>query len=641
MADEKKSLILDLLARNKMRKDTSDAADDLDKLGHAAEDADKKTESLGTTTEKTGKQTDKMGNSLSDTKGRISGLDKEIESIDKELKSLSASFADAGSASERADISKAIRRTQTDLKNVQKNKGVLEGLLPDPEPAAKSWISKFKSSFVGGFEGIGEAAQPGLIGALVAFAPLVGASIAGAVIGAVGVGGIAGGFLLAAKNPQVQSAAKSLGTSLSGELKEAAKPFTESALGGIGAVKSALNTINFGGIFKDLAPQSGAIIGGVTRLIRDLGGAIEDIAKNSGPVIDAIGNEIGDFGGVIASGLESLSDNGDDAAKALKDLFAIINGGTSLVFGLVNGLTEVYGVFNDLLKLGIIGAYEQISSEQTQVAGTAVDVANAMIAAAESTDTQTKASKDQAQALLGQRDALVAVNNELRAQVDPAFAVLNATDQVRDAHDAAAKAVKKYGENSEQGRAATRKLAEAALDLQGDVGKLGGSFDGKLSPSMKRTLKAAGLTKGEIAEVQAELKRAKAAADAYAGTYKATIITGYTYEVGGQDYNREAHRAQYTGKRAAGGPVARGLPYLVGENGPEIVIPDTSGRVLSAGASRGLVATAAVGGMRGSYGGGSQVRGVQVEVVGNDPKLVTLLKYLIRTGNVIESGSNG
>jgi hypothetical protein len=32
MADEKRQIILDLLARNKMRKDTNEAADDLDKL---------------------------------------------------------------------------------------------------------------------------------------------------------------------------------------------------------------------------------------------------------------------------------------------------------------------------------------------------------------------------------------------------------------------------------------------------------------------------------------------------------------------------------------------------------------------------------------------------------------------------------
>jgi SLT domain-containing protein len=33
-------------------------------------------------------------------------------------------------------------------------------------------------------------------------------------------------------------------------------------------------------------------------------------------------------------------------------------------------------------------------------------------------------------------------------------------------------------------------------------------------------------------------------------------------------------------KRAAGGPVSAGKPYLVGEDGPEVMVPDGSGRVL-------------------------------------------------------------
>lgn len=38
--------------------------------------------------------------------------------------------------------------------------------------------------------------------------------------------------------------------------------------------------------------------------------------------------------------------------------------------------------------------------------------------------------------------------------------------------------------------------------------------------------------------------------------------------------------ASVAGKRAAGGPVTGGLPYLVGENGPEVVVPSGSGNVI-------------------------------------------------------------
>lgn len=41
--------------------------------------------------------------------------------------------------------------------------------------------------------------------------------------------------------------------------------------------------------------------------------------------------------------------------------------------------------------------------------------------------------------------------------------------------------------------------------------------------------------------------------------------------------------------RAIGGPVSSGVPYMVGENGPEIFTPSTAGRILSNGSGRGSI----------------------------------------------------
>lgn len=51
--------------------------------------------------------------------------------------------------------------------------------------------------------------------------------------------------------------------------------------------------------------------------------------------------------------------------------------------------------------------------------------------------------------------------------------------------------------------------------------------------------------------------------------------------------------------RAAGGAVAAGMPYIVGERGPELMIPTSAGRILSNSALRGMG-----GGAAGSMGGG-------------------------------------
>jgi phage-related minor tail protein len=54
--------------------------------------------------------------------------------------------------------------------------------------------------------------------------------------------------------------------------------------------------------------------------------------------------------------------------------------------------------------------------------------------------------------------------------------------------------------------------------------------------------------------------------------------------------------AGVAGARAKGGPVAEGLPYLVGEKGPEIFVPSTSGRI-ETNATLNRLARATTGGI--------------------------------------------
>lgn len=635
MADEKRQLILDLLARAKTRQGTDEAAHDLENLGKAAEDADKKTERLGNTSEKTGHQTDKMGNSLDETKGRISKLDKEIQGVEKEISGLSAAFADADDAASRLDLGKALRKNQADLRSLKKNKGILSDLLPDEGEVDKE-LKKIEPKVSGLFANLGDSIMPALITAGVASAPAIGAILSGAVVGGAGIGGIVGGFLIASKDPRVQSAAKQMKERVGAELKDAAQPFVPVAIDALGKVRRVIENLPLSQIFKDAAAQSGPLIDGVVDLVGKLGHAVADLIHNSAPEVKAIGHGLSEIGTALGKGLESLADDGPAASDALTNLFTVVSLGITAVFGLIDGLTKVYEIGRKFGGPGLIDNFRDLDAATTPIAGKLKDMTENAIAAATGTNDLAKAQDADRRAAEGQRDALSDVAKELRAQTDPAFAVLDAMDKVRDAQKEAADSAHKYGENSEQARSASRKLAEAAIDLQGDVGALGSSFDGSLTPTMKRTLKAAGLTKAQIKEVETELRRAKKAADAYDGTYVAEIITNYTYNVGGADYNREANRGSFS-KRAAGGPIVRGKPYIVGENGPEVVVPDASGRVLNASGSRGLMVQGAMTGLGSTGSGGGSVRQVELVVSGGDQRLVSLLKYLIRTANLIEA----
>lgn len=651
MADDKRQLILDLLARNKMRKDTTEAADDLDKLGRAAEEADKKTTGLGDSSEKTTQKTDKLGHSVEDTRGKISKLDDEAANLEKEIGTLAKSFADAGDAGERLDISKAIRRTQTELRSVNKNKSILEDLLPSEDEVKKETqkaTKAVKSDFLESFKGIGEMGGPAMFAGIAVAAPEIGAIISGAIIGGAGLGGVVGGFLVAAQDPRIKAAAKSMKDDIGNELKDAAQPFLPVTMNALKQVDGAVKNINFKGIFADAAKYSGPVINGITTLITELGTGIESLVHNAGPAVDEIGKGIGQIGVALGNGLTELSHNGKAGADALSDLFNIITTGIGVTFEIVDGLTKIYeagkkigdsGVVEALKQinniagpLDLVNAFKSLNDQLGPTTGRIKNVGSASDVAANSTDSLARAQSASERAAMGQRDALSAVSKELKAQTDPAFAVLDATDQVRDAQKEAAAAVKKYGSNSEEARAATRKLAEAAIGLQGDVGALGGSFNGSLTPSMRATLKAAGLTKSQIANVEAELKRAKKAADAYDGTYQAKIVTTYvtqSYKVGGADYNREANRGAFS-KRAAGGPVVRGVPYLVGENGPEVVVPDASGRVLNASGSRGLMVQGAMSGSSARAGQSGPVNATLSVSGAADQAVATLVNYLIR-----------
>ncbi len=634
MADEKKQLILDLLARNKMDKGTKDAADDLDKLGRAAEGADKKTRALGKTTETVSGQTDKLGHNLETTRGRVAGLDKEIGGLGKELAALSGRFADASNSADRMDISKSIRRVQGELSKVTKNRNILADLLPDPEPAAKGFVKRLGSGLAGAAADLGTSigASPGAaIGVALgaSAAPALLSALGAALAGGIGVGVLGGGIAAAiASDDKLQRAAEGVGAKFMQRLSYGIRKvhLGDEIMASLGVLQGFGDRFigQFTATMRKLAPSIVPFIQDVVTGIESITTAIMDIAGNSGPAIAALGDSFRLLSSGAADFLKIISSSGPEAADALIVVSGALADLLRFTAQSIAATAELANIFGGPVWGLLVGHYRDAANESVSLA------AQQTALAAQMNNTQ--------KAVLGQASAISALTREIQAQTDPAFALLNAQDKVTAAQKAATEATAQYGAKSTEARTATRSLAEAAIGLQGAAGAAGGSLNGQLTPAMLASFRAAGLTESQMAAVGYELRSAAAGAREYEGTYTATIRTVYiteSYRVGGADFEREANRANF---RAAGGPIVRGVPYVVGENGPEIVVPDSSGRVLNSAASRGLMVQGATKGMSGTMGGygGGGARGVQVEVVGSDQKLVTLLKYLIRTANVLE-----
>jgi len=182
--------------------------------------------------------------------------------------------------------------------------------------------------------------------------------------------------------------------------------------------------------------------------------------------------------------------------------------------------------------------------------------------------------------------------NELRKQIDPIFAFLDAQDSLTDAQKEYTAAVKKHGRNSSEAEKANRDLARAQFDLMAAAEALAGNFNGKLTPSQRQTLKAAGATEAQLRDLERQLARTKKSAEAYAKTYRARIVT--IYETTGQRVagitGSGGHAMAHGGISGAAGGGPRGGLTWVGEQGPELVDLAPGSTVIPAGTSANMAA---------------------------------------------------
>src|ERR1700749_4345480 len=281
MADTKRQLILDLLANNKMGAATEDAGKDLDKLGKSVDDTNDSFKSYAKGTEDAAEKTDKFGNTMDETKGRIAKLQGEIDDAKAGLGEMSKAFADTDDAAERIDLSKGIRKSQANIRNLTKNKSILEDLIPDDkeiEEAGNEVRQGLVSNISNGISGAiaDNKVKSVIIGGIVALLPNISGIIGAAVAGGAGVGGIIGGVILASKNnAQIQASAKAIGKSFTSVLSaDAGKAFTAPISASLGDLQVEAQRVapTLGALFTQLAPKLEPLVDSIIKAANDIGG---------------------------------------------------------------------------------------------------------------------------------------------------------------------------------------------------------------------------------------------------------------------------------------------------------------------------------------------------------------------------------
>jgi hypothetical protein len=238
---------------------------------------------------------------------------------------------------------------------------------------------KLAQSLAGGFATAGEAAGPLLAAGLVAAAPLLGAVVSAGIIGGAGVGGVIGGALLAAKDPRIKAAGKTLGENLLADLQQDATPFIEPLLQAIGQVDAAFDRLRprIQNVFKNSAQFVAPLTDGVIRATDGILRGFEKLTSKAGPVIDQLSDSVGDLGEATGDALSTIAGGSESAAKGLGDVTDKLSTLIRVSGFVVRGLTEIYG-WMDKLKitttlLGPIGQVYDLFTHGTEDATKATD----------------------------------------------------------------------------------------------------------------------------------------------------------------------------------------------------------------------------------------------------------------------------
>jgi hypothetical protein len=441
----------------------------------------------------------------------LAGIGREAKSLDVQIAATAANIgglARAFAQTGDAGIIKTLKEQQRELRQLTN----IRKLLPGDADAVRAGVS------LGGkvATGMSRSIPPQLVGVLVAggvaAAPLFASAFASALSAGAGAGVLGIGLAALAKDPTVALRGAQVGRKFNeGLQREATRALKGPALQALDQLDAAgaRVTVRLGKAFDALGPRLDSFTGKVVGAGEAVANSLADSATESGPALDGLGDSVTLLGNSAATFIRTVSDGGPQAADNLR-LLAGVTGDlvkhTGAMLDMANKLSSNAWLTGPLLPF--LRKHYRESAEE----------ANRLAAEQKKLPTEFDLT---AQAVRGQRDALLALANQMRAATDPAFALLDAQQRLKKAQDAAAAAVKQHGRNSDEAKEATRRLALAAIDVQSKASGLASTFDGKLSPAMIATYRAAGLTEDQIAAVAVEFRGAKTSADKFAGDYRA------------------------------------------------------------------------------------------------------------------------
>lgn len=535
---------------------------------------------LAVSTSTATREVDNLGSKARKTVSEMDLLDRRISVVQRSVRSLGVEFAATGDAATGAKFNKQkgllaelekLKESLAGLGNDQQS-DFISKLLPDPEPAGKSWGSQLMSGIAHGFSGISRREIiMALVGVVIAAAPFIGAALSGALAGAMVTGVIALGVVSAIKDPVVKSALGDFGGEIKRMFFGAGSSFIEPIRQSLGILRDAFENLQLDKVFAKVAPLLTAVATGFALFFDKMMPGINRALDRAGPLVEAMSIGFGKIGDSIGYFFDRITAS-KGTLLGLQNLFGMISHTVIGIGNTLGWLADRYEwltrgarrvVEEKLKEAGVWDAYQEALKLQIP---TVEDMGDAMAGAAEQANYLTNRIK-------GLTDA---TEGYINAALDVWSANIDAAQAMADLEDKLVKGKKNWDLNTQAGRDNQKQLEQTitALDRkrQADIANSDGSIDAinKINAEYdKQLLKVLGIASAAGA--------AKTELDKLAKTYTVKVILDLR-ELNQLNKADAVDKAMgISGARAGGGPMGPGN-WLVGEYRPEVVTvaPGTS-----------------------------------------------------------------
>jgi phage host-nuclease inhibitor protein Gam len=546
-----------------------DGARDLDKLGRAVDD---------------------VGDELKGTARDASHLDRELNRLERTSRDLNREFARTGDKG----LLKQIKETNKELAPLRAVRRELDKIAAtdaksrrEADSAAASRLKQMTTPGGGARAGVGGLSLPlspttlAVGGTLAAgLAPVIFAGAGGAILaGGAGLG-VAGGIAgAAANNPAIGNSAKTALSDEAARWKQASRDFEEPTLRAIATIKAAVDDIPLEEILKNAAEFVGPLAHGVAGLTRAIGEGIGALVEDAGPVVAVLERELPRLGKSFQSMFEEIGEGSEGGAEALQDILQVTSRiiiGTGMV---IHFFEELYAAGIKLRKAlpGDMWNDDEVSIQgfSQSLGDTAVEFDRVADSAGDA-NAEVETYEDTLHRLLNIPMELAEANADYQESLD------NLTESIKENK-------RNWDEGTEAGRknnATLRDAVNAAVavrDAQVAMGTQTGVANRQLDAEIAK-LRAQAVAAGMSA---AEFDRLTGALRNYLSVPSVKVVTTRFVTEG------SAPRASSPGRQfafASGGSFTPGYA-VVGEDGPELVKFNGSGRVYSNAESKAMATT--------------------------------------------------